>query len=98
MNEKIIQTAGKAWRALGEKGETDIHSLAMTLRENEDLVNQAIGWLAREDKINYKEKFNTTFVSLVESELQSFKTQFQNQKNSFVEKKRLNLRNLLKLS
>ena len=73
MKEKIIEAAGKTWRALGEKGGATIPELVKILREREEIVNQAIGWLAREDKINYTTKNNATFVSLVEGELQNFK-------------------------
>lgn len=73
MKEKVIATAGKAWRILGERGESDIPELARILREREDIVNQAIGWLAREDKINYNLKKNRTFISLVDREMQAFK-------------------------
>jgi hypothetical protein len=73
MKEKVIETAGKAWRVLGERGESDIPELARLLREREDVVNQAIGWLAREDKISYSLKRNRTFISLVDREMQAFK-------------------------
>jgi len=78
MKEKLIETAGKAWRVLGEKGETAIPELAKILRESEQTVNQAIGWLAREDKINLATKRNATFVSLVENELSAFKNLYKN--------------------
>ena len=73
VKEKVIDIAGRAWRTLGERGESEIVELAKILREREDLVNQAVGWLAREDKIHYTNKRNKTVISLVESELQSFK-------------------------
>ena len=38
MKNKIGEVAGRVWKTLGEKG---------------DIVYQALGWLAREDKINY---------------------------------------------
>lgn len=75
MKTKVINTAGRAWRTLGEKGEMEISSLSKILNEREDIVNQAIGWLAREDKINYSTKKDKTFVSLVAKELQAFKQQ-----------------------
>ena len=72
MKEKVIETAGKAWRFLGEKGELDLAQLPKALNEKEPIVFQALGWLAREDKISYASKNKKTFVSLMESELQSF--------------------------
>jgi hypothetical protein len=49
MKNKIGEVAGRVWKTLGEKG---------------DIVYQALGWLAREDKINYYQKERRTFVSL----------------------------------
>ena len=73
MKEKIIEAAGKTWRALGEKGQSTPSELAKILREKEDVINQAIGWLAREDKINYATQQNKTIISLIEPELQAFR-------------------------
>ena len=81
MKQKVIETAGKAWRTLGEKGETSVIQLPRLLKENEAITYQALGWLAREDKINYTTKNNTTFVSLVDSELKAFKNILQGAKN-----------------
>ena len=73
MKEKIIEAAGKTWKALGEKGQVSVSELPEIVKEKEPIVYQALGWLAREDKISYATKNKSTFVSLVESELQSFK-------------------------
>ncbi len=75
MKEKIIQAAGKTWKTLGEKGEVSIDQLPKTLKEDETVTFQALGWLAREDKINYTTKNSKTFVTLIESELRAFKNQ-----------------------
>ena len=72
MKDKVIETAGKTWKFLGQNGETDVGELCRYVKEKETVVYQALGWLAREDKINYTTKNRKTFVSLVESELSSF--------------------------
>jgi hypothetical protein len=72
MKEKVIETAGKTWRFLGQNGETNVTQLPRLLRENESVVLQALGWLAREDKINYTIRSRRTFVSLVEQEMSAF--------------------------
>ena len=72
MKEKVIEVAGKTWRFLGQNGETDLNNLCRYVKEKEAVVFQALGWLAREDKINYTTKNRKTFVSLVEIELKSF--------------------------
>ncbi len=72
MKEKVIETAGKTWRFLGQNGETNVNQLPRLLRENESVVLQALGWLAREDKINYTSRSRRLFVSLVEQEMGAF--------------------------
>jgi hypothetical protein len=82
MKEKIIETAGKTWRFLGQNGEYNVSKLAKDLKEKEEVIFQALGWLAREDKINYSTKNRRTFVSLVESELQAFNSVVYNIQNN----------------
>jgi hypothetical protein len=72
MKDKVIETAGKAWRFLGQNGETNVSQLPRLLRENNTVVLQALGWLAREDKLNYTTRSRRTFVSLVEREVVAF--------------------------
>ncbi len=72
MKEKIIDTAGKTWRFPGQNGQTNVSQLAKSLKEKDEVVLQSLGWLAREDKIDYTVKNRRTFVSLVESELRAF--------------------------
>jgi len=74
MKEKVIETAGKAWRFLGQNGQTSVTQLVNALKEKDEIVLQAVGWLAREDKIEYTVKNRRTFVSLVEGELRAFNT------------------------
>ena len=73
MKDKIIETAGKTWKLLGQFGETSVSQLPQLINEQDYIVYQALGWLAREDKISYTSKNRKTFVSLMESELQAFK-------------------------
>jgi len=72
MKEKVIETVGKVWRFLGQNGQTNISQLAKSLKEKDELVLQALGWLSREDKIEYTVKNRRTFVSLVEGEVHAF--------------------------
>lgn len=73
MKDKVIKTAGKVWKTLGEKGPSSVAQLAKILKEKEDIINQAIGWLAREDKIKYITKGNKNQISLVETEQDMFR-------------------------
>ena len=80
MKEKVIEAAGRTWKTLAENGETNLAQLPKSIKEDETVVYQALGWLAREDKINYSTRNNKVFVSLVESELQAFKNILQSAK------------------
>ncbi|MBF0511132.1 MAG: winged helix-turn-helix domain-containing protein, partial [Candidatus Omnitrophica bacterium] len=57
---------------LGQNGQISVDGLAKSLKEKDEIVLQALGWLAREDKIHYTIKNRRTFVSLVEGELHAF--------------------------
>ncbi len=68
MKEKIGWTAGKVWETLKMNGEMNIAQLQKKMNEKSVVVQQALGWLAREDKIDYQVKGNKIFVSLSDYE------------------------------
>ncbi len=68
MKEKIGQTAGKIWETLKEKEELNVSRIPGILKEKSEVAYQALGWLAREEKIIYNNKSDKTFVSLSDSE------------------------------
>jgi Mn-dependent DtxR family transcriptional regulator len=68
MKDKIGETAGKIWNLLKEKGEVNISQLPRLLNEKSLIVQQALGWLAREDKIEYRTEAGKTRISLTETE------------------------------
>jgi Mn-dependent DtxR family transcriptional regulator len=68
MKEKIGETAGQIWDLLKKKKEVNMAELPKLLQEKSNVVHQAIGWLARENKIEYRTAGAKTFVSLAESE------------------------------
>ncbi len=73
MKKKIGEMAGKVWKILGEKEEVEISKVPRILKEKGEIVYQALGWLAREDKINYYNKEGKPFVSLTYDEREAFK-------------------------
>lgn len=73
MKEKIGEIAGKIWTILGERQNVNILKLPKILKEKGEIVYQALGWLAREDKIIYHTRKNKTFVSLSQEESEIFK-------------------------
>ena len=68
MIEKIGEAAGEVWEILKEKEEVNISQLPRLLNEKSAVVYQAVGWLARENKIEYRTVGAKTLVSLTESE------------------------------
>ncbi len=66
MKENVIEAAGRTWSYLKQNGETNLTVLPRRLKERSEIVNQALGWLAREDKLQYAQKAGKTFVSLSE--------------------------------
>jgi len=73
MKNKIGEMAAKVWKTLGEKEDVEILRLPQILKEKGEIVYQALGWLAREDKISYHSKEKKTFVSLSYDEREIFK-------------------------
>ncbi len=69
MKKQIITTAGRIWRVLGDKGRMDIAQLPRSLKEKSVIVYQALGWLAREDKIRYVKRSGKVYVSLTPAEV-----------------------------
>jgi hypothetical protein len=61
---EIGQTAGAVWHLLSEKGSQTIAKLVKEIGAPRDTVMQALGWLAREDKIEIEEDSRTRTVSL----------------------------------
>jgi hypothetical protein len=60
----IGKTAGVVWSTLSEKGPMTMAQLVKAVGEPRDTVMQAIGWLAREDKISIVEENRSRVVSL----------------------------------
>ncbi len=56
MIDSIGNTAGKVWKFLDEKGETNLAQLKKGVKVDPNLIMQAIGWLAREDKLLIEQK------------------------------------------
>jgi hypothetical protein len=72
MREKIGEEAGRIWQILGAKDEIDMTTLPKMLKGKGEVVYQALGWLAHEDKITYRMKAEKTFVSLNDREKEAY--------------------------
>lgn len=53
MNEEIGTAAGQIWQALVDKGELTLPQLKKATGLDAPLLDWALGWLAREDKLNF---------------------------------------------
>jgi len=72
MIKEISSTAGKVWETLGKRGEVSITQLPRAVKEKSAIVYQSLGWLARENKIEYKSNGGKTMVSLTGAEKSSY--------------------------
>lgn len=62
--ELIGETAGEVWKALDKKGPLSITKIVKEVNAPRDVVMQALGWLAREDKIVFDNESRTKTVAL----------------------------------
>ena len=53
---KIGETAGKVWKFLEEEGEASLTQIKKGVKADPNLILEAIGWLAREDKVQIGKK------------------------------------------
>ncbi len=63
----IGETAGKIYKTLEAKGEMTIPKLLKAVGKDEALFYQAIGWLARENNINFGKVGKFVKVSLLKA-------------------------------
>ena len=62
--EHIGQTAGDVWQMLSINDSLSLAKLAKSIDAPRDVVMQAVGWLAREDKIEIEETKRGRFIRL----------------------------------
>ena len=65
MMETIGEGAGLIWGYLAENGETTVATLKKEVDLKGDLSTLALGWLAREGKVQIEKKGTSVKVSLV---------------------------------
>lgn len=61
----IGETAGKIYKCLEQKGEQTLAKVQKDVGADETLFNQAIGWLARENNINFNKLGKSVKISLL---------------------------------
>ena len=62
--QQIGEVAGVVWHTLHDHGPMSFTKLTKHLETPRDLTMQAVGWLAREDKINISETSRGRMISL----------------------------------
>ena len=62
--EQIGETAGQVWEILSDKGPQSLAKVVKAVGKPRDVVMQALGWLAREDKICIEDEGRSRIVSL----------------------------------
>ena len=68
VTDQIGVTAGQVWHALAENGGMSLAKLAKQIDAPRDLVMQAVGWLARENKVQIVEQKRVKTISLISDE------------------------------
>lgn len=66
MNQAIGEMAGKVWNHLHKNGETTVAKLKTQLKADAFTINAALGWLAREDKVELSKAGNSVKATLKE--------------------------------
>lgn len=61
---EIGQTAGMVWQALSKNGPMSMTRLVKDVGAPRDLVMQAVGWLAREDKVAIEDEGRSRVIRL----------------------------------
>jgi hypothetical protein len=64
MKENVGVTAGKVWHMLNDSGPQTLAQLKKKLNGSGELVGFALGWLAREDKIEIAQEKKSFKVAL----------------------------------
>lgn len=64
IQQEIINAAGMIYNYLSDKGEVSISKLSKDLGLVENFAEMGLGWLSREDKLEYTQKAKSVTVKL----------------------------------
>ena len=64
IHEQIIESAGHIYNYLSNKGEVSISKMKKDLSLSENFAEMGLGWLSREDKLEYTQKAKSVTVKL----------------------------------
>ena len=64
IQEQIIESAGTIYNYLNAKGEVSINKMKKDLSLADNFAEMGLGWLSREDKLEYTQKAKSVTVKL----------------------------------
>jgi hypothetical protein len=64
INAQVGETAGRIWHLLNDGGPQTFQQLKKKLDGSGELLSFALGWLAREDKVDIRQEKRTVKVAL----------------------------------
>ena len=64
INGQVGETAGRIWHLLNDEGPQTFPQLKKKLDSSGELLSFALGWLAREDKVDIRQEKKTLKVAL----------------------------------
>ena len=64
IQEQIIESAGQIYNYLSNKGEVSNNKKKKAHSLNENITEMGLGWLSREDKLEYTQKAKSVTVKL----------------------------------
>lgn len=64
--QTIGETAGVVWQYLKERGRTTLTTLERGINSPTEAVLMAVGWLAREGKLELSQEKRTVYIRLIE--------------------------------
>ena len=64
IQEQIIESAGQIYNYLNSKGEVSISKMKKDLDLTGNFAEMGLGWLSREDKLEYTQKAKSVTVKL----------------------------------
>ena len=64
IQEQIIESAGQIYNYLSNKGEVSISKMKKDLSLQDNFTEMGLGWLSREDKLEYTQKAKSVTVKL----------------------------------
>jgi hypothetical protein len=74
MHTRVIgEAAGAVWKLLGSKGRVALTTLPKLLDRDTMVVQQGIGWLAREHKVEFEKEGRALYVKLTAHEADVYK-------------------------